>query len=168
MFCVLGVVLQTILDVYIYIYIAYSITTVVIAWQLDLQLPVQSVSITTTKIVSSNPVHGKVYSIQHYVINLVSDLRQVGGFRRVYRFLTPIKMTATIYWNIVESGVKHHKPKPYNDPSSYSNKQHMKPYNIPAIVCIILYINFCLCLGFCLTLNINLADWHFIFAIFTL
>jgi len=29
----------------------------------------QSVSI-TTKVVSSNPVHGKVYSIQHYVIQL--------------------------------------------------------------------------------------------------
>jgi len=31
-----------------------------------LQLPVQSVPI-TTKVVSSNPVHGEVYSIQHYV-----------------------------------------------------------------------------------------------------
>ena len=29
----------------------------------------QSVPI-TTKVVSSNPVHGEVYSIQHYVINL--------------------------------------------------------------------------------------------------
>jgi hypothetical protein len=46
---------------------------------LDLQLPVQSVPI-TTKVVSSNPVHGEVYSIQHYVIKFVSDLRQVGGF----------------------------------------------------------------------------------------
>jgi hypothetical protein len=33
----------------------------------DLQLPVQSVPI-TTNVVSSNPVHGEVYSIQHYVI----------------------------------------------------------------------------------------------------
>jgi hypothetical protein len=33
---------------------------------------------TTTKVVSSNPVHGEVYSIQHYVIKFVSDLRQVG------------------------------------------------------------------------------------------
>ena len=45
-------------------------------------LPVQSVSI-ITKVVSSNPVHGEVYSIQHYVINFVSYLRQVGGFLRV-------------------------------------------------------------------------------------
>jgi len=46
---------------------------------LDLQLPEQSVPITTNG-VSSNSAHGEVYSIQHYVIKLVSDLRQVGGF----------------------------------------------------------------------------------------
>ena len=46
--------------------------TVVIVWS-DLQLPIQSVPI-TTKDVSSNPVHGEVYSIQHYLINFVSDL----------------------------------------------------------------------------------------------
>jgi hypothetical protein len=40
---------------------------------------VQSVSI-TTKVVSSNPVQGEVYSIQMYVIKFVSDLQQVGGF----------------------------------------------------------------------------------------
>ena len=42
---------------------------------------------------SSNPVHGEVYSIQHYVITFVSDLRQVGGFLRV-------------------EGVKNHQSKP--------------------------------------------------------
>jgi hypothetical protein len=62
---------------------------------LDLQLPVQSVPI-TPKVVSSNPIHGEVYSIQHYVIKFVSDLRQVGGFLRVLRFPPPIKLTATI------------------------------------------------------------------------
>ena len=36
----------------------------------------QSVPI-NSKVVSSNPAHGEVYSIQHYVINVVSDLRQV-------------------------------------------------------------------------------------------
>ena len=35
---------------------------------------------TTTKVVSSNPVHGEVYSVPHYVIKFVSDLQQVGGF----------------------------------------------------------------------------------------
>jgi len=52
---------------------------VVIVLSLDLQLSVQSVPI-TTNVVSSNPVHGEVYSIQQYVIKFVSDLRQVGGF----------------------------------------------------------------------------------------
>ena len=28
------------------------------------------------------PVHGEVYSIHHYVITFISDLRQVGGFLR--------------------------------------------------------------------------------------
>jgi hypothetical protein len=68
---------------------------VVIVWYLDLQLPMQSVPI-TTKIVSSNPAHGKVYSIPHYVIKFVSDLPQVGGFLRALLFPPPIKLTATI------------------------------------------------------------------------
>ena len=51
-------------------FIPYNIrgaVVLVIVWKLDLQLPVQSVPI-TIKIVSSNPVHGEVYSIQYYVI----------------------------------------------------------------------------------------------------
>jgi hypothetical protein len=40
-------------------------------------VPVQSVPITTI-VVSSNPAHGEVYLIQHYVIKFGSDLRQVG------------------------------------------------------------------------------------------
>ena len=36
----------------------------------------------TTEVVSSYPAHGKVCSIQHYVIQFISDLRQVGGFLR--------------------------------------------------------------------------------------
>jgi hypothetical protein len=40
----------------------------------------------TTNVVSSNPVHGEVYSIQHYVIKFVSELRQVGGFLQVLWF----------------------------------------------------------------------------------
>jgi hypothetical protein len=34
---------------------------------------------------------GDVYSIQHYVIKFVSDLRQVVGFLRVLQFLPPIR-----------------------------------------------------------------------------
>jgi hypothetical protein len=40
---------------------------------LQLHVSVQSVPI-PTKVVSLNPVHGEVYSIQHYVIKFVSDL----------------------------------------------------------------------------------------------
>ena len=50
-----------------------------IVWWIELQSPVQSVPI-TNKVVSSNRVHGDVYSIQHYVIKFVSHLRQVGCF----------------------------------------------------------------------------------------
>ena len=42
--------------------------------------------IITTKAMSLNPAHGEIYSIQHYVVNVVSDLRQVSGFIRVVRF----------------------------------------------------------------------------------
>ena len=65
---------------------------VIVRW-LDLQLPLQSVHI-TTNVVSSNPA----LAIQHYVIKkIVSDLRQVGCFLRVLRFPPLIKLTATIY-----------------------------------------------------------------------
>ena len=46
----------------------------------------QSVPI-TTKVVCLNPPCGEVYSVQHYVIKFVSDLRQVGGLLRVLQFL---------------------------------------------------------------------------------
>jgi hypothetical protein len=67
----------------------------VIVWYLDLQLPVQSVPI-TTKVVSWNSADGDVYSIQYYMIKFVSDLQQVDGFLRVLRFPPSIKLTATI------------------------------------------------------------------------
>ena len=66
---------------------------VMMVW-LDLQLHVQSLPI-TTEVVSSNSALGEVYWIQH-VIKLISDLRQVSGFLRVFRFPPPIKLTATI------------------------------------------------------------------------
>ena len=47
-------------------YDEYKEGMIVIVWQLDLQLPVQSVPV-TTKIVSSNPAHGE------YAIKFVSD-----------------------------------------------------------------------------------------------
>jgi len=59
--------------------------------KLDLQLPMQSVPI-TTDVVSSNLDQGEVYNI---VIKFVCDLRQVGGFLWILWFPPPIKMTAT-------------------------------------------------------------------------
>jgi hypothetical protein len=56
-----------------------------IVWGLHLQLPMQSVPI-TTKVISSNATHGEVYLIQHYVIKFVSYLRQVSGFLGVLQF----------------------------------------------------------------------------------
>jgi hypothetical protein len=64
-------------------------------WALNLQLPVQSVPITTT-VVSFNPTHCKVYSIKHYVIKFVSGLRKICGFLPVHQFPPPIKLTAII------------------------------------------------------------------------
>jgi hypothetical protein len=46
----------------------------------------QSVPI-TTKVVSLNTVHRKVYSMQNYVIKFVSNLRQVGGFKQKRGYL---------------------------------------------------------------------------------
>ena len=63
---------------------------------LDLQLPVQSMPITTKGVMSTNPIHGEVYSIQHYVIKFVSDLWRVGGLLWVLRFPPRIKLSATI------------------------------------------------------------------------
>ena len=50
----------------------------------------------TTNGVSSNPVHGEAYSIQHYVIKFVSDSSLVGGFIWVLLFPPPLKLTTTI------------------------------------------------------------------------
>ena len=57
----------------------------------------QSVQI-TSKVANLNPADGEVYSIQHYVIEFVSDLRQVLQFPDLHIFK----------WNIVESGIKDH------------------------------------------------------------
>jgi hypothetical protein len=51
-----------------------------------------------TKVVSSNSVQGEVYSIQHYVIQFVSDLRQVGGFLYTTLCDTVCQWLATGRW----------------------------------------------------------------------
>ena len=47
-------------------------------------------------VASSNPAHGEVYSIQHYVIKVASDLRHVGGLLWILQFRSPILLTAMI------------------------------------------------------------------------
>ena len=59
-------------------------------WLLDLQLSV----LVTTNDLTSNTGHGEVYSIQHYLIKFVNDLRQVSGFLQVRQFPPPINVTA--------------------------------------------------------------------------
>ena len=62
----------------------------------------QSVII-TTNVVSLNPVHGEVYSIQHYVIKFVSEVQQVvvSSTNKTDRHDTT---------KILLSGVKYHNP----------------------------------------------------------
>ena len=49
----------------------------------------------TIKVMSSNPAHSEMYSIQLYVIKIASDLLQVGGFLRVLRFPVAMKHDIT-------------------------------------------------------------------------
>jgi len=80
--------------------------------------------------------------VQHYVIKFVSDLRQVDGFLRVLRFPPPIKLTATILWNVVESDVKHHKPTPNN----LLIAKHLKKKTIPCFFFFLVWHNSISCL----------------------
>jgi hypothetical protein len=63
----------------------------------------QSVSI-TNNVVSLNPDHGEVHSIQHYKIKFVSDLQRVIGFLQVFWFPPSIKLTeilSKVKWNTI-------------------------------------------------------------------
>ena len=67
----------------------------------------------TTKVVSYNPVHGEVHTIQHYVIKFVIDLRQVVGVLQVRWFPPSIKLTAndiTVILLKVALNTINHKP----------------------------------------------------------
>ena len=60
----------------------------------------------TNNVVSSNPAHGEVYSMQHYVKMLVSDFRQVGGYILVLGFYTPIKVR--VKYEIIWQQFRHY------------------------------------------------------------
>jgi hypothetical protein len=74
-----------------------------------IQLPMQSVPITTNN-VSSSPVHVEVYSIQHYVIKFVSDCDGSVVLSVYFDYLHKLNWPPWYNSNIVDSGVKHHKP----------------------------------------------------------
>jgi hypothetical protein len=63
----------------------------------------------TTNVVGSPPTQGEMYNIMFIK---VCQWHAAGGFPQVLRFPPPIKLTPRYNWNIVESGVKHHKTKP--------------------------------------------------------
>ena len=59
---------------------------------------------TTTKVMSSNPVHGHVYSIQSYVIKFNSDLRE--KWVKVFSILTEISVFLANVQTVFEIRVK--------------------------------------------------------------
>jgi hypothetical protein len=66
---------------------------------------IQTVHI-ATNVVSLNSVHGKVYSMQNYVINFASDIRQVGGVLQVLLFTfesSPLKPLIQMIQDLVGS-----------------------------------------------------------------
>jgi len=69
-----------------------GVVVAVIAWILDLPLPMQSVPI-TTEVGSSNPAQARC---TQYSIKFVNDLRQVSSFLQALWFPLPIKLTVTI------------------------------------------------------------------------
>ena len=55
----------------------------------------------TSKVASWNPADGEVYPIQRYVIEFVSDLRQVCRFLQVLQFPLQIKLISTCLTEIL-------------------------------------------------------------------
>ena len=72
-------------------YVDSGAVVAVIIWMLDLQLPRCNQSLSPLMLESRSG-----QGVQHYVIKIVSDLRQVGGFLWVLQFPPQIKLTTTI------------------------------------------------------------------------
>ena len=67
------------------------------------------------KLLSSNPVNGEVYSIQHYVIKFDSVLRQVDGYLCVLQFPPPITDCHDIIEILLKVALNTiNQPKPTN------------------------------------------------------
>ena len=71
-FYIVVLTFQTFIYIYIYIYIS--------------RIYLSNQCLSALKFMSSIPVRSEVYSIQQYVIDIVSHLQQVGGFLRVLQF----------------------------------------------------------------------------------
>jgi hypothetical protein len=66
-----------------------------VIWSLYLQLPEQSMPI-TTNVVISNPAHGEVYGDTTLCVKVCQRLATGCGFLGVFRLPPPIKLTAMI------------------------------------------------------------------------
>ena len=82
-----------------------------IVWSLDLQLPMQSVTITTDA-VSSNLDQAEVYNIMCESLSATCDKSIV--FFGSSGFFHPKSWAPRYNWNIVERDVKHHKANKTN------------------------------------------------------
>ena len=73
------------------------VVLVVMVWEVDLQLLIESIPI-TTNFASSDPTQARCtqYNINRYLKKFVSDVRQVSGFLSVLQFPQPRKLPATI------------------------------------------------------------------------
>jgi hypothetical protein len=58
----------------------------------------------TTKVVSSIPVHGEVYWIQHYLLKFISDLGQVGGTFQIIQPLVVLVDLLSLLFSITVQG----------------------------------------------------------------
>jgi len=83
-----------------------EVVVAIIVWYLDFQLPMQSVPI-TTNVVSSNLDQGEVYNIMWSSLSVTCDRSVV--FSGSTGFLYHLNWPPRYYWNVVESGVKHHR-----------------------------------------------------------
>ena len=89
---------------------------------MTLQLHVQSVP-STTKFLNSNPAHGEVYLIQHYVIKFVSDSRHVGGWLRVLNQIDRNDITE-IFLKVALNTINQTKPFMYRCYCVQSDRIH--------------------------------------------
>ena len=79
---------------------------------------------------SSNPVHGEMYSTQRYVIKFASDLRQVSGFLRVLLISSTNKTDRHDIAEILLKVALNTKPtKPIKIKLPVSNSRDMKQQN---------------------------------------